>query len=564
MTETNTPETDLLFQHFATLATGPGGIARLRALILQLAVQGKLGTQDESDEPANVLVAKIRKERGKIEKKWKTFDPILDSELPFNLPKGWVWNRLGDIVILKSGSSFDRTNEKFDLGVPYVKVGDMNFPGNEKTITTSSRFVKKNEENIKDLIPKNSIIFPKRGGAIATNKKRIVQKEIFADSNTMAMICPDSVNLDYLYYWFSQIDLWTLNSGTSVPQINNKDIDPLFFPLPPLAEQHRIVEKVDRLMALCNDFEKQQQRERSTCLQLGTASFAGLQGAESPEEFERQWAHICDTFDLMLDCPENVAVLRQTILQLAVQGKLGTQDEGDEPASVLLERIRGEKERLVKEGLIKKEKPLKIPGDTPFTIPKTWIWEVLGNLTPKITDGEHFRPNTVQNGVLFLSAKDIRDDYIDFSAPLFIDEETAERCWKRCNPDLNDILVVSRGAGVGRCCIVNTNKLFCLLGSVILIKNSPLINSKYLLYSLKSVIINNQISSLSSNTAQQALYIRDIKNTQIPLPPLAEQHRIVEKVDRFMALCDQLETQLKERAGVQERFAKAVVGGVAT
>jgi Restriction endonuclease S subunits len=148
---------------------------------------------------------------------------------------------------------------------------------------------------------------------------------------------------EFLFYFF-KTEYWnirTLDKGTGQPGINTKIIKAFDIPLPPLAEQHRIVEKVDRLMALCDQLEKQQQQERSTCLQLGTASFAGLQNAESPEDFERQWAQICDTFDLMLDCPENVAVLRQTILQLAVQGKLGTQDEGDEAASVLLERIRG-------------------------------------------------------------------------------------------------------------------------------------------------------------------------------------------------------------------------------
>jgi type I restriction enzyme S subunit len=266
-------------------------------------------------------------------------------------------------------------------------------------------------------------------------------------------------------------------------------------------------------------------------------------------------------FATIATAPDGIARLRELILQLAVQGKLGTQDAGDEPAAKLIERIRKEKERLAKEGKIKKEKPLEPIGDTPFILPKTWIWEKLGNCVQKITDGEHFRPNTVENGVMFLSAKDIRENYVDFSDPLFVDEGTAERCRQRCNPELNDILVVSRGAGIGRCCIISTNDFFCLLGSVILIKSSHLIDSKYLLFSLKSAIINNQITSLSSNTAQQALYIRDIKDALIPLPPLPEQHRIVAKVDRFMTICDELEArQQQERAGCLRLGTASLVG----
>lgn len=139
--------------------------------------------------------------------------------------------------------------------------------------------------------------------------------------------------------------------------LSKKVLKDILIPLPPLAEQHRIIGKVDRLMALCDELEAKQEQERAGCLKLGTASLAELQNAESPEEFERLWAQVCDAFDLILDCPENVDVLRQTILQLAVQGKLGTQDEGDEPASVLLERIKNNKNRLIKDGKIPKDKP---------------------------------------------------------------------------------------------------------------------------------------------------------------------------------------------------------------
>ena len=135
-----------------------------------------------------------------------------------------------------------------------------------------------------------------------------------------------------------------------MPRLGTVDALNTIIPLPPLAEQHRIVAKVDRLMALCDELEARQQQEWVGCLKLGTATLAGLQNATHPAEFERQWAQVCDAFDLILDCPENVAVLRQTILQLAVQGRLVRQEPGDEPASVLIEKIRKEKDQFDKNG----------------------------------------------------------------------------------------------------------------------------------------------------------------------------------------------------------------------
>jgi len=251
---------------FGMLADTPNGVQKLRELILQLAVHGKLVLQDPNDEPASVLLERIREEKerlvrvGKI-KKSKLLPLIEPADVPFEVPKGWEVVRLCDIVCLKSGKTFDKNIEMKGGDIPYLKVGDMNISGNDKEITTSSRFVEGTDEIKRYIIPKNSIIFPKRGGAIATNKKRIVRTDIFVDLNTMAICCDDNIYLEYLFYWFLQVDLWSLNNGTSVPQINNKDIEPLLLFLPPLNEQRRIVAKVDQLMALCDELEARQQKK---------------------------------------------------------------------------------------------------------------------------------------------------------------------------------------------------------------------------------------------------------------------------------------------------------------
>lgn len=246
--------------NFDALYDSAETVGKLRSTILRLAVQGKLTPQDPNDEPASVLIASIKKEKARLFeeksiKRDKLSLSIERSDIPFYLPDGWEWARIASVITLKSGSTLAPELELNEGQIPYLKVGDMNLTGNEQVITTSSRYVQRSPAIIKDIIPANSIIFPKRGGAIARNKKRLVRSEIVIDSNTMAMICHKPMLLEYLHLWFMTVDLWQLNSGTSVPQINNKDLEPLLIQVPPLAEQKRIVAKVNQLLALCDELE---------------------------------------------------------------------------------------------------------------------------------------------------------------------------------------------------------------------------------------------------------------------------------------------------------------------
>lgn len=184
-------------------------------------------------------------------KKNLTLDEKLEEAIvkdgAYEVPGNWVWSKLGYIVELKSGSSIPDNLNNLDGAYLYVKVGDMNLPENSIEITDSSFRVSDIIEFESKIIPNNSIIFPKRGGAISTNKKRKVMFPILVDTNTMAIIVPDKLNYNYIYYWFLSIDLWTLNNGSSIPQINNKDIEPLLVPIPPLKEQQRIVNRIESL-----------------------------------------------------------------------------------------------------------------------------------------------------------------------------------------------------------------------------------------------------------------------------------------------------------------------------
>lgn len=256
-------------ENFDSLFTTEHSIDQLKQTILQLAVMGKLVPQNPNDEPASELLKKIAAEKeklikeGKI-KKQKPLPEITEEEKPFELPEGWEWVRFGNCISLKSGKSFSKSMELEVGEVPYCKVGDMNMNENTSSITTSSRFINPTFNERLHLIPEGSIIFPKRGGAIATNKKRYIYKPVFVDLNIMAVTPYNPISLSFVMKWLDSFDLATLNSGTSVPQINNKDISPLMFPCPPCTEQKRIVTKSDELMVLCDKLKSKITNSKKT------------------------------------------------------------------------------------------------------------------------------------------------------------------------------------------------------------------------------------------------------------------------------------------------------------
>ncbi len=233
-------------------------IKQLRQTILNLAVSGRLVPQDANDEPARELLKRIGEEKSRLVIAGKIRDSLSTAgtrtnEIAGELPRSWEAVTIAEIAYLRSGIALDH-GEELPMGdLPYLKVADLSMVENDAGVITSSRFVGKNRAEA--AIEIGSIVFPKRGGAIATNRKRITHVAIVCDSNLMAMKPFTDDIRPYLELWFDRFDLWTLNSGTSVPQINNKDIYPLPLFLPPLAEQSRIVVKVDELMALCDRLE---------------------------------------------------------------------------------------------------------------------------------------------------------------------------------------------------------------------------------------------------------------------------------------------------------------------
>jgi type I restriction enzyme, S subunit len=553
----------LLERHFDTAFAAPDGIKKLRELILTLAMQGKLVPQDPNDEHASELLKSIESNtRTKIYQS-KLVPEIKLNDLPHKLPNTWEWVRLGNIFDLKSGCSFPKEDELESGKYMYLKVGEMNSKGNEIVISFTSIFLDESKKVVNSLIPTNSIIFPKRGGAIATNKKRLVLEPICVDTNIMAIVCPDNVELAFAYHWILSVDLALLNTGTSVPQINNKDISPLLFPFPPLAEQRRIVAEIDRLMARCDELEKLRADRSQKLFTVHTAALNALLKAKDTSDFSTTWSFITQNFSELYSVKENVAQLRKAILQLAVMGKLVPQDPNDEPASELLKSIELEKQKLVTEGKIKQSKPLpKISlKDIPYQLPKGWEWANLQDLLALVTDGDHMAPPKANTGTPFLVIGNLNKGKVTIENCRFVPNDYYESLDWGKKPVTNDILYTVTGS-YGIPIFIDSDLEFCVQRHVAIFKSAKSSPVKYLMHLLKSRYAFQYATSVATGIAQKTVPLTGLRQMLIAVPPVKEQQRIVAKIDRLMGMCDRLEESIEAAKGKQTDLLNALMSQV--
>lgn len=257
----------------------------------------------------------------------------------------------------------------------------------------------------------------------------------------------------------------------------------------------------------------------------------------------------------------SVNEFKRSMVSLAIQGKLFPQDINDEPASSILKRINEEKEDLIKAKKIKRNnkesiiysennhyyekignaEPICIDDEIPFEIPDNWEWTRIKNILTKLTDGAHKTPKYIKEGIPFLSVKDISSGYLDFSDTKFIDDMTYEKIYQRCNYEFGDILLTKVGSNTGIPAIIETNQKFGLFVSVALLKfNKEYINNKFLLYLIKSPLVQMQCKENTKGVGNKNWVLKDIGNTLIPLPPFNEQIRIVDKIEKIFDKIDVL------------------------
>ena len=254
--------------------------------------------------------------------------------------------------------------------------------------------------------------------------------------------------------------------------------------------------------------------------------------------------------------------LRQKILDLAIHGKLVPQDPNDEPASVLLERIRAEKERLIKEGKIKKGKKSAKTSDKPhypFELPKGWVWCYITDVTNKITDGTHNSPiNTPKGDFKYITAKNIKAHGIELNNISYVNKNIHNEIYARCNPEKGDILYIKDGATTGVVTLNNLDEQFSLLSSVALIKPNKYISNKYLLYYLQSPLCYDSVRGSMKGVGITRITLKQIEKWELPLPPLSEQERIVCQIENWLSLIDTIEKG-KENISIALKQAKSKI-----
>ncbi|EOW7119245.1 restriction endonuclease subunit S [Escherichia coli] len=543
------------------------GIKKLRELILELAVRGKLVPQDPNDEPASELLKRIAAEKaelvkqGKI-KKQKPLPEISEEEKPFELLEGWEWVTFSHLGYFFGGKTPSKMKDEYWGGtIPWVTPKDMKtnlIVDSEDKVTPLAL-----EDGLTKVSP-GSILFVARSGIL---------RRIFPVAIT-SIECTVNQDIKVLSPFFSDISYYILlmmngferyiienltKTGTTVESLLFEDFISHPFMIPPFAEQNRILSTVKKLMSLCDQLEQQSLTTLDAHQQLVETLLGTLTDSQNAEELAENWARISEHFDTLFTTEASVDALKQTILQLAVMGKLVPQDPNDEPASELLKRIAQEKAQLVKEGKIKKQKPLPPISDEekPFELPEGWEWCRLNDISSKITDGDHKTPPRIAEGYKLLSAKNIRDGYLDYNNCDYISAIDYEKSRERCLPEKGDLLIVSVGGTIGRSSLIKDCSDFALVRSVAIIK-PLLIEPEYLKLAMDSKLLQSMIHSHKRGGAQPCLYLGEISKFLFPTPPLAEQRNIVNKVSILMEKCRFLFLGLQSAQQTQLHLADAL------
>ncbi len=355
-------------------------------------------------------------------------------------------------------------------------------------------------------------------------------------------------------------------SGTTNQiELNTSTVISHLTPIPPLAEQHRIVAKVDELMALCDRLEGQQADAESAHAQLAQALLGSLTQATDAEDFAASWQRLAEHFHTLFTTESSIDALKQTLLQLAVMGKLVPQDPSDEPASELLRRLANGKAELVRSGLLKAPKPLPDikQHEIPYELPQAWKWVRLGEVSEFVNGdrGKNYpnRTEYVSAGIPWINTGHIEPDgTLSQDSMHYIAREKFESL-NGGKIRLGDLVYCLRGATFGKTAIVDPYSEGAIASSLMIIRPFEPCSNRFMYRYLTSKIGRDQIFRFDNGSAQPNLSANNVRLYVYPLPPLPEQHRIVAKVDQLMALCDQLKTRLAQARQLNEQLATALV-----
>lgn len=532
------------------------GIKKLRELILELAVRGKLVPQDLNDEPASELLKRIAAEKaelvklGKI-KKPKPLPEISEGEKPFELPEGWEWVRLSDLMEVINGRAYKK-HEMLQEGTPLLRVGNL-FTSNEWYYSDLELDENKYIDN-GDLIYAWSASF---GPFIWTGQKVIYHYHIWK----LKLFAEELSDKFFIHYFLLSITekIKSQGNGIAMLHMTKERMEQQVIALPPVNEQKNIVQKIRELMSLCDQLEQHSLASLDAHQQLVETLLTTLTDSQNADELAENWARISEHFDTLFTTEASIDALKQTILQLAVMGKLVPQDLKDEPASELLKRIAQEKALLVKDGKMKKQKPLPPISDEekPFELPDGWEWCRLTDIGELARGKSKHRPRNdpalytngeyplVQTGDVARSGGCIRT----FSAMYNKVGLNQSRLWPK------GTLCITIAANIADSGILEFDACFpdSVVGFTPYDKEIPVIYFHYFMITIKS-----SLEKFAPSTAQKNINLDVLSQVFVPCPPLKEFLRIVGKTRMLLKQCEQIKSCFKSAQQTQLHLADAL------
>ena len=485
---------------------------QLKASILQYAIQGKLVEQRPEEGTGEELYQQMQTDkqtliREKKIKKEKPLPDIIDDEIPFDVPESWKWVKVGNVGSWSSGATPSRTNPAYYGGsIPWLKTGDLN-----------DGFIQEVPEYITDLAlektslrlnPIGSVLMAMYGATIG--KLGILEIPVTTNQACCACIPYAGMNNKYLFYYLMSMrqSYIGMAEGGAQPNISKEKIVNSLIPLPPAEEQRRIVAKIEEILPYVDRY---------------AAAYEKL------EQFNAKF-------------PED---MKKSILQYAIQGKLVEQREEEGTGEELYQQIQAEKKRLIKEGKIKKDKPLPeiAEDEIPFDIPESWRWVRFSEIMSTMSTGPFgsmlHKTDYIEKGIPLVNPANMVNGKIVPSDKMMISEATRRRLSSYILHA--GMIVLGRRGEMGRCAVVTEKEdgWLCGTGSFFM-EPSMRLYVYYVVSLFSSPYVKFYLGGESVGTTMSNLNHTILSKMPIPLPPLAEQRRIVAKLDEILPLCERL------------------------
>ena len=525
---------DWFFEKFALIADAPGAVATMRGLILQLAVHGKLVPQDPSDEPAEKLCEP---------------DEELSSGSPSEVPLGWILARLEQLAEINGGFAFKSTDYT-EEGARVVRISDFDEFGFKDHKVVRHSF---SAEFHKFILEEQNILMAMTGGTVGKSYFVRFMPEVMVVNQRVATIkvldsaMPRYIDIVIRSEMTQEVIRRAKNSTND--NISMGDIKGFTIPLPPLAEQKRIVAKVDELMGLCDALESQQQERELRKSVLVRSSLSRFAVAPTPE-------NLGYLFHKSYDIPPSE--LRKSILTLAVQGKLVEQDINDESVKDLLLRNDARRREIARnDHRANEDNQLLLSADDRWEVTDTWSWQGLADLV-LFVDYRGKTPVKMSDGIRLLTAKNVRKGHINLSPEEFLSESEYRDWMTRGFPKVGDVLFTTE-APMGNAAVVKLSERFALAQRIICFQSYGAIDPAFLVLQINSDQFQSILNTNGTGVTAKGIKASKLKQLPIAVPPLAEQHRIVAKVDQLMSLVDELERQQEASLENASKLLDAIV-----